>query len=217
MNKNLSIVAAERQVIGAILIDPEILVHVAVKVCPEDFCDLELRNVFRAMLQLGDKGSPVTVPAILDFLGPPNATNEDTEAYLLNLKASVGTTENAGFHANLIREYSKCREVEGLYKEAVEACGPLQLPPHALTTFRNEIVEFAQAEDRLERRREVVARAADAHAIEVAHAARPHRARAEVTEVAHRLFPPSPLPTRLRCLSSAALSACPTTNSGPYR
>ncbi|MCL6521851.1 MAG: replicative DNA helicase [Firmicutes bacterium] len=105
-------IEAEEQVLGALLLDRDALVRVAVTLAPQDFYKEAHRLIYEAMLALFDRGQPVDVITLADELG----RNDQLEraggvAYLASLASSVATAANVDYHARIVQEKSMLRQL----------------------------------------------------------------------------------------------------------
>jgi len=128
---------AEISLLGALLIDHEVLHRILEILQPEDFYKPSHQRIFRSILSLFEKGEPFDVITLSNQL----QANGDLEGiggapYLAKLAASVATSASAVYYAKIIREkamlryvihaatdiveqgYMGCEDVEGFIDEA---------------------------------------------------------------------------------------------------
>lgn len=104
---------AEQSLLGSILLGgADVLDEVSATVSPGDFYKPIHADVFRAAMQLRDKGEPIDSVAIFDHLRRlPDALSADaTEDYLDELHESVPHQYTAGYYAKLVQEASRRRQ-----------------------------------------------------------------------------------------------------------
>ncbi len=105
-------VEAERNTLGALLLDPDKLADVANELKPADFHDPLHRAIYKAMLALQERHVPVDFVTLCDEM----KDHEDLRttggaAFLAQLASSVPTSSNAGAYARIIREKSLYRRL----------------------------------------------------------------------------------------------------------
>ena len=106
---------AERAVLSACMLDAKaIRIVQRLGVTDEAFYREAHRRIYRAMVSLADAGAPLEVLAVADRLGRelPTVGGKD---YLAELIDAVPTAANVGYHAQLVREAARRRQV-------IEAC-----------------------------------------------------------------------------------------------
>ncbi|MBX5464555.1 MAG: replicative DNA helicase [Clostridia bacterium] len=105
-------IEAEEQVLGALLLDRDALVRVAVTLAPQDFYKEAHRLIYEAMLALFDRGQPVDVITLADELGRKDQLERaGGVAYLASLASSVATAANVDYHARIVQEKSMLRQL----------------------------------------------------------------------------------------------------------
>ncbi|MFP4135599.1 MAG: replicative DNA helicase [Candidatus Acetothermia bacterium] len=102
---------AEQLVLGSILMDPEEVVpKVVEKIQPSYFYWKEHRLIFRAVLELFDKGDPADVVTVTNRLKEKNQLEEvQGRGYLADLLDKVVTTANLEHYADILREKALMR------------------------------------------------------------------------------------------------------------
>jgi hypothetical protein len=99
------VLEAEKNVVGSIVLLPEVLPEVAAIVRPQDFYEPAPRAVATAIWELHHAGLPIERPMILDRLrGSAEFANDTPAAYLLELAQDVVTASNAVHYAKQIVE-----------------------------------------------------------------------------------------------------------------
>ena len=102
--------AAERAVLGAILISPDVLVQVRATVNDVDFYLEKHRKVFGRMLALHDAGTPVDVLTVAESFRRNDQLEEvGGLAYLSALLESVPITANVVHYAKIVKEKALLR------------------------------------------------------------------------------------------------------------
>ena len=110
--------AAESSILGAILqigvTEPESLNHtiesIKETIKPDDFYRDSHRKIFQAMIELTNRGNPVDLITLSDFL--KNRGELDAiggSAYLASLADFVPTAVNVSYYARIVREKSIAR------------------------------------------------------------------------------------------------------------
>ncbi len=95
---------AEMSLLGAILIDDEVLSDISDKVKPGDFYDKRHASVFNAMMRLYEKHKPVDLLTLSDELQAKDELSEiGGSSYLTELTNYVPTAAHAGAYAEMIR------------------------------------------------------------------------------------------------------------------
>ncbi|MDI3316832.1 MAG: replicative DNA helicase [Bacillota bacterium] len=105
-------IEAEQQVLGALLLDHDALVRIAVVLTPQDFYKEAHRLIYEAMLSLFDRGQPVDVITLTDELGRKGQLERvGGVPYLASLASSVATAANVDYHARIVQEKSMLRQL----------------------------------------------------------------------------------------------------------
>lgn len=142
----LSNEAAERSVIGAILLEPERLWEVLERLSPAMFSDPALATVWQAMADLGQKGEPVDAISIGEHLRKTGRIDARVTLALPHvLMGEAQTAANVGYHAGIIDDLAKRRRIiaaashlEGLAKGSEDN-------PEALIESARAILDEAAA------------------------------------------------------------------------
>lgn len=96
---------AEKSVLGAILIDEQVISDILVVVKARDFYETKHQLVFEAMLKLFEKSSPIDLLTLTDQLKQDkNLTKIGGSAYLAELTNYVPTAAHAEAYAKLVAE-----------------------------------------------------------------------------------------------------------------
>ncbi len=125
-------VAAERCVLGSMMLSVEAAAVALGALTEDDFSDLEPRNklVFRAMVELNTSGRPIDVNTVLDELILLKYDKEVSGQYLMALLDGVLTPDNVDDYINMVHEQAVLRDfllamrkVEGEYSKGVPDIG----------------------------------------------------------------------------------------------
>src|SRR5919109_736705 len=103
---------AESSVLGGILLENEAVNLVLELLRAEDFYRESHRKIFRAMIELTDRGEPVDLITLSEFLkGRGDLEAVGGTAYLASLADFVPTAANISFYARIVREKSILRSL----------------------------------------------------------------------------------------------------------
>ncbi len=96
---------AERAVLGACLLDREALVDVTELLSPDDFYDLNYRDVFNAISEMSKAGRAVDMLTLSEELKNRGLMDKlGGQAFLASIIDSVPTAANAEYHARIVRD-----------------------------------------------------------------------------------------------------------------
>ncbi|GIM45857.1 replicative DNA helicase [Collibacillus ludicampi] len=105
-------IEAEQAVLGAILIDPDVLTTVTEVLQPEDFYRTSHQRIFSAMCAIGDQGEPVDLVTVTAYLQDNNQLEEiGGVSYLATLANAVPTSANVDYYANIVHEKAVLRRL----------------------------------------------------------------------------------------------------------
>ena len=113
-------ILAEQSVLGAIFIDESKLVFVREYIEPADFFKYANRLIFKAMIDLADRGDAIdatTVRNILDSQG--DLQNIGGLSYLVEVVNSVPTSANAEYYAKIVAEKAILRRLISRLTESI--------------------------------------------------------------------------------------------------
>jgi replicative DNA helicase len=104
---------AEKAVLGAVLIKPDVFEEIQGLVTANDFMIPANREVFEAMAELDRKGKPIDVIVLKDELKDRGAIYrlEEGPAYLIALAKAVPTAENVEHYARLVHSKAMLRRL----------------------------------------------------------------------------------------------------------
>jgi replicative DNA helicase len=111
--------SAEQAVLGAILTDPKRLDDVAAIVGPDDFYREDHRAIFRAMLDLDQRGVPVDATTTVGAL-PDRQDHEALVNAVYSLLNGAGAASHAEHYAKQIREKAELRRLAAVGIELAE-------------------------------------------------------------------------------------------------
>ena len=101
---------AEQAVLGAILLDGEVVARVGSILTPDDFYHEAHREIFRAALSLHDRGAAVDLVTITDELRRAGTLDRiGGAAYVASLADLVPTTANVEYSARIVEEKALLR------------------------------------------------------------------------------------------------------------
>ncbi len=96
---------AERAVLGACLLDREALADVTELLSPDDFYDLNYRDVFNAISEMSKAGRAVDTLTLSEELKNRGLMDKlGGQAFLASIIDSVPTAANAEYHARIVRD-----------------------------------------------------------------------------------------------------------------
>ncbi len=105
---------AERGVIGAILLDPNLCDDVATIVRPNDFYLDKHRRIYRALVEMSASSQGIDLTLLVEQLRSSNELEEiGGEAYLAELMQSVQVTAHATHYANIVAQNAMRRSLIG--------------------------------------------------------------------------------------------------------
>lgn len=103
---------AEQSVIGSMIMDKDAIVIAAEIIKNEDFFDQRFGVLFETMLELHNEGSPTDLITLQNKLKekdvPPNISSLE---FIRDLLASVPTSANVRYYANIVKEKSVLRQM----------------------------------------------------------------------------------------------------------
>ncbi|MBQ3577311.1 MAG: replicative DNA helicase, partial [Firmicutes bacterium] len=103
---------AEKSVLGSVLMDKEIFFAVSEFVAEDDFYSEAHREIFRAMVELYQKGEPIDIITVTDCLARRGSLEAvGGRVYVAMLSTSVPTTANATQYAKMIAEKAILRKL----------------------------------------------------------------------------------------------------------
>ena len=113
--------AAEKSVLGAVLIDKDVFFKVSEHVRAEDFYSAAHKEIFAAMTQLNISGEPIDVITVTDCLKKRKSLEAaGGRAYVSALSQEVPTTANAIQYAKIVAEKAQLRKLISAAGDIVE-------------------------------------------------------------------------------------------------
>ncbi|WP_303968968.1 replicative DNA helicase [Sporosarcina ureae] len=112
---------AEQSVLGAIFLEPQVLITASEILLPEDFYRVAHKKIFETMLVLNDRGQPVDLVTIAEELKVKNEL-EDVGgiSYITELANAVPTAANIVYYANIVEEKALLRRLIRVATDIVE-------------------------------------------------------------------------------------------------
>ncbi len=105
-------IEAEQSVIGAILIDPELINSTGETLIPEAFYRANHQHIFRAMLMLNEQNKKIDSVTLMDQLAAESLLEEaGGPAYLAELANNVPTTRNIHFYIDIVFKHAVKRQL----------------------------------------------------------------------------------------------------------
>ncbi|MBR2743429.1 MAG: replicative DNA helicase [Clostridia bacterium] len=103
---------AEMSLLGAILLDADVLDEVVSKVSADDFYEKENKEIFETLLIMQDAGLSIDYVTLLEQLKLAGYYDEEfTRRYVLSLMEAVPTTKNAAVYAAIVRDKGTLRRL----------------------------------------------------------------------------------------------------------
>ena len=134
----------ERSVLGAILLEPEIMGEVATKIGAHHFGVQSHQMIFGAMIGLSSNGAPIDYLSIADQLGS-RLRNIGGMAYLSTLTEGVASHGVPHNHISKIREAAQKRALSALGEKLASQClDPATDAPQAVLDARAAILAIAE-------------------------------------------------------------------------
>ena len=124
-------IEAEQSVLGGIMIENDAINRVVEFVEPDDFYRESHRKIFRAMLEISEKGEPIDLVTLGDLLRAKSELEDvGGSTYLSLLVDGIPTAANSASYAKIIRERSILRRViQGatqMVSQGYEATGDIE-------------------------------------------------------------------------------------------
>jgi replicative DNA helicase len=109
---------AETAFVGSFFSEPELLKECTIR--PEQLYSPRLRQLYRAIRSLDEKGKPIDEIALIEELGPQGMEGVGGVSYVMGVKASLRTTANFGYYQKLVLEYAQKRRVIQITEKIIE-------------------------------------------------------------------------------------------------
>ncbi|KIL49218.1 replicative DNA helicase [Jeotgalibacillus soli] len=105
-------IEAEQAVLGAVFLEPQMLIPAAEILMPEDFYRSSHQKIFEIMMRLSDKGKAVDLITVTEELSALKELEDvGGVSYLSDLAASVPTAANLEYYARIVEEKSLLRRL----------------------------------------------------------------------------------------------------------
>ena len=102
---------AEQSVLGAIIIDPELINTTQEVLLPESFYRGAHQHIFRAMMNLNEDNKDIDVVTIMDQLSQEGRLSEAGPQYLAELTNNVPTTRNVQYYTEIVFKHATKRKL----------------------------------------------------------------------------------------------------------
>src|SRR5262245_28758446 len=114
-----SILEAERDLLGSMLLDGALVTAIATRVGSDDFATLPHRHLFEALVRLRGQGEPITfVTAGRELESRGHLAEVGGSKGLVELASDVTTTAYAMHHAELVAQNGRHRKVAEILQRA---------------------------------------------------------------------------------------------------
>lgn len=135
--------AAEKAVLGAILLDPPSIKAVKDTLTPDDFHHSAHQAIYAAMLDVHESGSVVTLTTVTERLKQRKRfATSGGSAYIMTLEADAASSVGIEHHAAIIKEKSTLRRIVAEAKQIIaQAMEPAAKPDKIPTKLSIEIAK----------------------------------------------------------------------------
>ena len=105
---------AEAQVLGCLLLEPELIDEVASSLAPDDFREIKNQNIFRFLLELRQEGKPIAVQTVLQETKSRdgNYNMVGGAAWVADLPNQVPSSALLPYSVSIVQQKSKLRELQ---------------------------------------------------------------------------------------------------------
>ncbi|ABP67066.1 replicative DNA helicase [Caldicellulosiruptor saccharolyticus DSM 8903] len=129
---------AEEAVVGAMLLDKEVISDITEILTEDDFATPQLKEVFAAIMDLFEEGKPIDVITVSERLRERGSFEAvGGSEYLTNLVINTPTSANATYYARIVEEKSLLRKLINSSMKIIEKC-------KSQTERVEDIVDFAE-------------------------------------------------------------------------
>lgn len=116
-------IEAEQSVIGSMLLDHDAIVLVSEKLNENQFYNPRFRVLFSAIIELYQEGKPTDIVTLVEKLREKDAAEEiGSIEFISNLIASVPTSTNVKYYADIVEEKALLREIIRTTEKISERC-----------------------------------------------------------------------------------------------
>lgn len=114
---------AEQSVIGAILLDSDVIISVSELLLPEDFYTLQFKTLYNGMLALYQEGKPVDPVTLQNKLREQEVPEEMCSVeFISNILSSVPTSANVKYYAEIVKEKAVLRRLIRVSESIANEC-----------------------------------------------------------------------------------------------
>ncbi|PTM56880.1 replicative DNA helicase [Desmospora activa] len=137
---------AEQAVLGAVLIEPSVLVTVTERLRPEDFYRQAHQRLLQVMIDLSEQGEPVDLVTITSALQDRKSLDEvGGVPYLTELIGTVPTAANVDYYAQIVEEKAILRRLIRTATEiATSGYSGAEEVAHVIDQAEKKILEISQ-------------------------------------------------------------------------
>lgn len=111
-------IKAEQAIIGAIIIEPELIKECWLK--QEHFAEDKHNNLFFVMKDLDAKNIPIDLVSIVERIGNTKVEKIGGIGYLSNLAGSIPTTANFNYYQGIVFEYYQKRQTNDIGRQLMQ-------------------------------------------------------------------------------------------------
>lgn len=114
---------AEQSVLGAILVDPELISKAVLAVKPDNFYIKKHREIFEAMVDLHNLQLPIEAVLLLEKLRENGSFDGDQDKqYLLSLAESTSMINDIGYYLKIVADKAALRDMIDICQNVTEMC-----------------------------------------------------------------------------------------------
>lgn len=137
----------ENQILGAILIDNQVFHQVIQLIQDAHFYKRANGIIFKAMMQLDEKGEPIDANTVKEELKRQGTLNEAGGIeYIIDLTASVSTSANAEYYSQIVYEKYILRNLIHIASGVVEKCFDPTINPYGvLSDASKSILDISES------------------------------------------------------------------------
>lgn len=126
---------------GAFFLDERLVKECTLR--PEQLHSRQLRQIYTAIRNLDQKGSPIDLVTVMEELGVQSLEWLGGVSYLSQLAGSCPSTANFHFYEKLVKEYDQKRKAIRIADKIIEQAGSEEISK----TLRDGITELMEVED----------------------------------------------------------------------
>lgn len=138
--------AAERAVIGSVLLDQSVIPIAREIVKPQDFCSCAHQRIWQTICDLSDAGAPIDIATVgTPLMGDPALTDISVIPYLGQICAELPSAVNIDKYAALVRNDALRRKLAAFSAElAVMTQRPIDDPDMLISQIGDRLANLAQ-------------------------------------------------------------------------